>query len=66
MNEEAQPVEAVTVEEAQLAIEADKRRRQERTAQRIQVILREERCDIVATPGITDGRVVARVEIVAR
>lgn len=52
---------------ARLAIEADRRERLQRAAERVQVILAEERVDIIAHPQYTDdGRTIAIVRYVAR
>jgi len=52
---------------AQAALDADRQARVDRAAARIQAVLAEERCQIVAVPQITaDGRIVAVVQIVAQ
>lgn len=55
------------VSAARKALALDNQQRVERCARRIQQIVQEEGCDLVARPVITpDGRVVAEVQIIAR
>ena len=63
MSEERAPYD---VNAARAALDADRQARAERAAQRIQAVLVEERCQLVAAPQLTaDGRVVAAVQVVA-
>jgi len=55
------------ITQAQAAIEADRKARAQRAAERIAQVLEEERCQLVARPGLTeDGRLAATVQIVAQ
>jgi phage gp36-like protein len=71
MNENARvstqgEAQAEALAQAQAALDADRKARAERAAQRIQAVLAEERCQIIAIPQLADGRVVAVVQIVAQ
>jgi len=55
------------ITQAQAAIEADRQARAQRAAERIAQVLEEERCQLLARPGLTeDGRLAASVQIVAQ
>ena len=56
----------ITTEQAQQLIEADRQQRITDAAQAIQGTLAQYQCDLIATPQIVDGRIVATVQIVAR
>jgi hypothetical protein len=63
----SEPQETYDVTQAQAVIEAERQARAERAAQRIAQVLEEERCQLIARPGLTeDGRLVASVQIVAQ
>lgn len=56
-----------TLEAAQAALEVDRDRRARMAVERIQAILAELRCEIVAKPVIQDdGRLAASITVVAR
>jgi len=55
------------IEEASKTIEADRRNRLKVASEAVERALKDNHCDLVATPQISsDGRVVAIVQIVAR
>lgn len=64
MSEERVPYD---VTQAHAAIDADRQARARQALARIQAVLEEERCQLVAVPQLTaDGRVVAVVQVVAQ
>lgn len=56
----------MTAADAAALVAADQRKRAEAAGAAIQAALNEHNCDLVATPQIVDGRIVALVQVVAK
>ena len=51
--------------EARKAIEQEKAERMKRCMDRMNAILQEERCKIVAVPSIVDSKIIAQAQVIA-
>jgi len=52
-------------QEAKKMIELEKAERMKRCVDRMNTILQEERCKIVAVPSIVDGKIIAQAQVIA-
>tara|TARA_R110000868_G_scaffold172171_3_gene408014 strand:- start:775 stop:945 length:171 start_codon:yes stop_codon:yes gene_type:complete len=55
----------MTPEQMKLAVEQDKQERAQACMAAVLAVLKEHRCELVGTPVIQEGRIVAQVQLVA-